>query len=570
MRRLNFKFFKRFWAIAQLYWRGDEKKGAIVLLALLGVLLVFYTQLSVSLNTQQGEIFSALAAKSSERFWQTIVNFLIILIIYVPLFAGFNYCQEKLGLYWRQWLTNRFLNQYFSHRAYYELSHFSSDIDNPDQRISEDIRSFTSSSLNFFLLIVQSIFTVVAFSAVLWKISQLLVLFLIIYGILGTLITTGIFGQKLIKINFEQLKKEADFRFGLIRIRENAESIAFYQGEERENNQLKQFFKRVFDNYSRLIIWETLYLGMFQNIYEFIPYILPAVIVAPSILSGQFEVGAVREAQGAFLRIFFSLNVVVSQFQQLTSFAAGVDRLYTFYEYLEETKTGEKRDLIHQPTIDTRENGRLAIEHLTLQTPNYQRILFEDLSVSLESGQGLLVMGVSGCGKSSLLRSIAGLWKSGSGAIYRPQLREILFLPQRPYMILGTLREQLLYPNVDLQISNQELEKILQMVNLPDLAERFGGFDVQKDWSEVLSLGEQQRVAFARLLITRPRYAILDEATSALDIGNEKNLYQHLLETNTTFISVGHRPTLSQYHQQILEFLEGERWQIKSSPEQQT
>lgn len=566
MRQFNLKFFKRFWAIAQLYWRGDEKRGAIIFLIFLGILLVFYTQLSVSLNTQQGEIFSALAAKSSDKFWQTIFSFLIILIIYVPLFAGFNFLQEKLGLYWRRWLTNRFLNQYFDHRAFYEVNHFSSNIDNPDQRISEDIRSFTSASLNFFLLIIQSIFTIVAFSTVLWQISQILVVFLVIYGIVGTLVTTGVFGQKLIKINFEQLRKEADFRFGLVRIRENAESIAFYGGEERENNQLKQLFTRVFENYSKLIIWENLYLGIFQNVYQFIPYILPAVIVAPLVLSGQFEVGKVREAQGAFLQIFFSLNVVVSQFQSLTSFAAGVDRLYTFYEYLEQIKTEDKKEKIHQPTIDTREDGRLAVEHLTLQTPNYQRILFQDLSVSLETGQGLLIMGASGCGKSSLLRAIAGLWKSGTGAIYRPKLREILFLPQRPYMILGTLREQLLYPNVDLEINDQKLQKILEMVNLPDLAERFGGFDLKKDWSEVLSLGEQQRVAFARLLITRPSYAILDEATSALDVGNEKNLYQHLLETNTTFISVGHRPTLSQYHQLVLEFLEGEQWQLKPSP----
>lgn len=342
MKRFNLKFFKRFWAIARLYWWGEEKRGAIALLALLGVLLVFYTQLSVSLNTQQGDIFSALASKNEDRFWQTVTNFLLILIIYVPLFAGFNFCQEKLGLYWRRGLTNRFLNQYFSDRSYYDLSHSNSNIDNPDQRISEDIRSFTGSSLNFFLLIIQSIFTIVAFSVVLWKISQLLVGFLIIYGLVGTLITTGVFGQTLIKINFDQLKKEADFRFGLVRIRENAESIAFYGGETRENNQLKQFFNRVFENYNRLIIWETLYLGMFQNIYEFVPYILPAVIVAPSVLSGEFEVGTVREAQGAFLRIFMSINIIISRFEQLTSFAAGVDRLYTFHEYLERTKTEEK------------------------------------------------------------------------------------------------------------------------------------------------------------------------------------------------------------------------------------
>lgn len=565
MKRLNFKFFQRFWAVAQLYWRSEEKWGAIGLFALLIVLLVFYTQLSVVLNTQQGDIFSSLAAKDGERFQRTILIFLGVLVIYVPLFASFNYSQDKLGLFWRRWLTNDFLDRYFSNRSFYQLSSFSSDIDNPDQRISEDIRNFSQASLNFFLLMAQSVFTIIAFSAVLWKISPTLVLFLVVYGIVGTAITVGIFGYKLVKINFDQLRKEADFRFGLVRIRENAESIAFYQGEAQETNQLKQLFNRAFDNYNILIIWQDLFLGIFQNIYEFIPFILPAVIVAPLVLSGQFEVGTVREAQGAFLRIFFALNIIVGQLQNLTSFAAGIDRLYTFHEYLEKPKERILKEVIEQPTIAQITENRLAVEHLTLQTPNYQRTLFRDLSVSLELGQGLLVMGSSGCGKSSFLRAIAGLWNSGTGAIIRPKLDEILFLPQRPYMILGTLREQLLYPQTNVEISEEELQSILEAVNLPDLAARFGGFEAQKDWSEVLSLGEQQRVAFARLLLIRPKYAILDEATSALDIRNEENLYQHLLATGTTFISVGHRPSLKQYHQLVLEFQDEEKWQLKVS-----
>jgi putative ATP-binding cassette transporter len=562
MKQLNLKFFERFWAIAQLYWRSEERKGAIALFALLIVLLIFYTQLSVILNTQQGDIFSSLAARDGERFQRTILIFLGVLVIYVPLFAAFNYCQDKLGLFWRRWLTNHFLQQYFSNRSFYKLSYFNSDIDNPDQRISEDIRSFTQASLNFFLLFVESIFTIIAFSTVLWKISQSLVIFLVVYGILGTLTTVGIFGYKLVKVNFEQLRKEADFRFGLVRIRENAEAIAFYQGEGQESNHLKRLFDRVFDNYNILIIWQDLYLGIFQNIYEFIPYILPAIIVAPSVLSGEFEVGAVREAQGAFLRIFFALNIIVSQLQSLTNFAAGIDRLYTFHEYLENPQDVTVNGLAVQPKIDIVTDGRLEIKHLTLQTPNYQRILFRDLSVCLESGQGLLVMGASGCGKSSFLRAIAGLWNSGTGAIIRPQIEQVLFLPQRPYMIWGTLREQLLYPQTNVEVGDRDLQDILQAVNLADLAERFGGFDAQKDWAEVLSLGEQQRVAFARVLLSKPRYAILDEATSALDIHNEENLYQHLLATETTFISVGHRPTLKQYHQLVLEFLEDGQWQI--------
>jgi putative ATP-binding cassette transporter len=193
------------------------------------------------------------------------------------------------------------------------------------------------------------------------------------------------------------------------------------------------------------------------------------------------------------------------------------------------------------------------LENLTVQTPDYHKTLVQNISLALETGQGLLIMGDSGCGKSSLLRAIAGLWNSGTGVIIRPELAQMLFLPQRPYMILGTLREQLLYPNSNADVSDKELYQVLKQVNLPDLAQRFDGLDAEKDWSDILSLGEQQRLAFARLLVAKPKYAILDEATSALDVKNEEHLYSLLIETGTTFISVGHRPTLKKYHQLILE-----------------
>ena len=564
MNKFNFSIFRKFWQIAKLYWLGEEKKGALTLLAILGVLLIAYTQLSVLLNKFQGGLISTLAAKDETEFWQTVINFLLVLVVYVPLFAGFAYLQNKLGLFWRRWLTNKFLSKYFDGTSFYQLAAKNIDIDNPDQRISEDIRSFTQDSLRFLLVIIQSILQVIAFSAVLWSISPKLVIFLLIYSLLGTLITTGVFGKKLIHLNFAQLQKEANFRFGLVRIRENAESIAFYRGEAQENSHLKKLFTDLFNNFNSLIVWQELYLGLFTNTYEFLPYVIPAIVVAPSVLSGEIEVGKVSEATGAFARVFFSLNIIVSRFQALTTFAAGINRLSGFYHFLE-PEYQDKLLSQNQPenrTIDSIENGQLAIEHLTLQTPNYQNTLMRDVSFQLPTAKGLLIMGASGCGKSSLLRAIAGLWDSGTGAIFRPELNKMLFLPQRPYMIIGTLREQLIYPSVDKDINDQDLQEILNLVNLPDLADRFGGFKVEKDWSEVLSLGEQQRVAFARILINQPEYAILDEATSALDTNNEVSLYDHLLETRTTFISVGHRETLKNYHDFLLQFLEDKSWKV--------
>ena len=553
------KLFRQFWAIAKSYWFGEEKWQARILLLLLVLLLLAYTGLSVILNTQRGALISALSARDEPRFSQTVVIFIVVLVVYAPLLGVYNYMQDRLGLFWRRWLTNSFLNKYFSDRAYYNLNSSSAEIDNPDQRIAEDVKSFTHDSLKFILIFVESILKVIAFSGVLWGISKTLIVFLVIYAIAGTVFATAIFGRPLVRFNFEQLKKEANFRFSLVRIRENAESIAFYRGEEQESNRVKSRFMEAFDNFKRLIVWE-LNLNVLANAYEFIPFVIPAIVVAPSVFAGEIEVGKVTEAQGAFVRVFFSLNVIVSRLQSLANFGAGIDRLHSFAEYLESTVKDEHGETA---TIDTVEDSRLAIKHLTLQTPNHQRTLIEDLSVELPSGQGLLIVGPSGCGKSSLLRAIAGLWDTGTGTIVRPNLDQILFLPQRPYMLLGTLRDQLLYPNTAAEIEEKELKQVLQQVNLQDLDERFGGFDVELDWASVLSLGEQQRVTFARLLLNKPPYAILDEATSALDVKNEEGLYRLLLATETTFISVGHRPVLADYHQMVLELLEDRQWQLR-------
>jgi len=569
MDRLNFNVIQQFWTIAKSYWSGDEKWQARGLLLGVVLFLLAYTGLSVVLNNKRGVLISSLSAQDEPRFWQTVIVFIGVLVIYAPLLAGYTYLRDRLSLQWRKWLTHRFVDNYFrvsrsdpfGTRAYYNLHISETEIDNPDQRIAEDVRSFTQESLTFLLVLVESVLSVIAFSSVLWGISKPLVLFLVLYALIGTLVTTVVFGKPLVRLNFEQLKKEANLRFSLVRIRENAEAIAFYRGEEQESNQVKQRFLDVFENVKRLLVWE-LNLNILTNAYEFIPFVLPALVVAPAIFAGVMEVGKVSEAQGAFIRVFFSLNLVVARFQQLTTFGAGINRLYTFAQFLEQTEATQASDE-QQPRIVAIEADRLAVEHLTLQTPNGKRTLVEDLSIELAVGQGLLVMGPSGCGKSSLLRAIAGLWNSGTGAIVRPEPEQILFLPQRPYMVLGTLRDQLLYPNTHLEVEEQNLKQVLEQVNLADLDERFGGFDAQQDWADVLSLGEQQRLTFARLLLNKPKYAILDEATSALDLGNEERLYQHLREKGTTFMSVGHRSTLASYHQSVLELSQDKTWQIK-------
>ncbi|MEC4885348.1 MAG: ABC transporter ATP-binding protein/permease [Scytonema sp. PMC 1070.18] len=548
MNRFDLKVIKRFWAIAKLYWLGNEKQNALALLVLLAVLLIANAQVRVFLNNIQGNFMSALSARDSTRFWQNVLIALVGIVFYGFLNSGYGYLRETIGVYWRRWLTHHFLHQYFSDRAFYEMSYSEQEIDNPDQRISEDVASFCQQSIQFLVNIIESIVIVFAFSLILWSISKNLVITLIIYSTLAYLITINFYGKQLTKLHFLQLKKEADFRFSLVRIRENAESIAFYNGIFLEDNKVKLIFHEVFKNFQRLILWSEVYLNIFKYQFGYLPWILPAIIIGNQILAGELEVGKVTEASGAFGQVAFSVNLIMYQFEKFTKFAASIDRLYVFYEYL----NNPKKEIAHGQTITIVQSRYLAIENLSLQTPLSQKTLFKNLSFRLQPGQGLLIMGESGSGKSSLLRALAGLWNSGTGSIFRPPLDEMLFLPQRPYMILGTLKEQLLYPNSEVALSEQQLHQVLEQVNLSSLVERFGSLDVEKDWSDVLSLGEQQRLAFARILVTKPKYAILDEATSALDVNNEDNLYRLLLNTGITFISVGHRPNLRNYHHLII------------------
>jgi len=550
--------FRDLWAIAKLYWLGDEKKNALTLVIVLAILLLLNIKLSATMVEVSGNFLTALSKKDSAGFWQEIFILLGLKIIMAPVNSVFYFTQNKLTLYWRRWLTYNFVTKYFRQRAFYLLNNFQKDIDNPDQRITQDIDNFTLVSLNYTIHIIRTIIQFFTFSVILWRISKLLVILLLIYTLIGLILAPAFFGKVLVKLNLQQLTKEADFRFGLIRVRENAESIAFYQGEAQELSRLKNLFKEVFKNKNRLILWKDIYLGLFNKTYEYVPFILPAVILAPKILAGELEIGKLSEATGAFNVIFFSMNVFISQFADLTAFGAGIKRLQTFDNFLESTSIVQKEQIKYIESSD------LVIKNLSLKTPDGVRTIFDNLSLRVSPGQGLLVMGVSGCGKSSLLRAIAGLWYTGMGEISRPNLKEILFLPQRPYMTIGSLREQLIYPQIECNIDNTKLYQVLKKVNLENLVERFGGLDIEKDWSNVLSLGEQQRLAFARLLVNSPNYAILDEATSALDLSNEHNLYHHLQQTQTTFISVGHRPSLINYHDHILQLgIEDHSWQIK-------
>lgn len=547
---VNLQLWRRFLAIAKLYWVSEERWRLRAALGLLITLLLLQTTCSVLFNRETGEFISALADKDANRFWDSIWRYAFILTAAIPVYSFYYYVRDTIALRWRKWLTDHFMTRYFNGRAYYQLGQ-ASGIDNPDQRIAEDINAFTLQSLFFSMILVGAIIQMIAFGGVLWSISPSLVYFLIGYSAFSTWFTASVFGKPLIGLNFLQLQREADFRFGLVRVREHAEPIAFYDGEVREISLLQRMFAIVFSNQQLVLKWQFK-LNLFQFTHSFLTVVIPTILIANDVLSGRLEVGLAVQAAGAFASMLIALTVIVDHFEGLSRFSAGVERLYTFSAALDAQSTASATVPEKVGVITTVPGHDLCCRELTICTPNGEKTLIKQLNLSVDTNRGLMIVGASGTGKSSLLRVIGGLWSTGSGEIVRPPRHDLLFLPQQPYHPLGDLRCQLTYPQTGQTISDDEILHCLDQVNLSSLAKRCGGLTGELDWTKVLSVGEQQRLSFARALLAKPRYLLLDESTSALDAANESLLYSQLANLMITPISVSHRQALLRHHQDVL------------------
>jgi putative ATP-binding cassette transporter len=529
--------------------QGNRRETRVLVAALLGLCLtVGVVQVFVSYAARN--FVTSLAQRDSAGFYRNLWIYLTAFAIAIPVGVFYRYAAERLSLLWRQWMTHLLVKRFFFNRAYYRLRS-SSRVDNPDQRIQEDVRSFTTGVLGYLLTMINSVVTLFGFLGVLWTISWRLPVWLLIYASVGTGLSILI-GGRLVGLHFKQFQKEADFRYGLVRVRDNAESIAFFRGEKREHRDLVLRFAEVISNTMRIIGWNR-NLGFFTYSYNYIALILPTLIVGPMFMRGAVEFGVVTQAESAFAQVLMALSVIIAQFEGLSAFAAGIKRLGNLWDELDEFDT-EDALMEQESQLEVDKTAlRLKLADLTVQTPGRDKTLTRKLNFTLPPGKSVLIMGESGSGKSSLLRTIAGLWQSGEGSIERPRLNHLIFLSQRPYMVQGNLRAQLVYPQNEEGADDQLIKEALEKVNLTDVLDRVDGdFERIVDWTNILSLGEQQRVSFARIFLRKPVLAFLDEATSSLDEPNERLLYQRLRELGISFVSVGHRSTLKEYHDHLI------------------
>lgn len=534
--------FRRLKRLAWLFVQSPIFRPSAGLFAVLMVLLGLQTAIQLNNNKIAGDIVTSIGAGNFPQYAKLAALYLLLYLVLTLVDVTFRFMEERLGLMLRQGLTELLIERYLGDRAYFRLLG-QPEVDNPDQRITEDVKTLTGNALSFLLIVMRAMAYLVVFSAVLQGITPRLLWAAIVYAAIGSIITIVI-GKRLVRLNIDQLHKEADLRFELVRTRENARAIALQREENRQGPRLFLRLTDVIMNY-RLIIVRNAFLGLCTTSFNYLIIVIPVLIVAPLCFSGEEPIGALAKSADAFRYVVNSFSVLITEFPRLTLLTAVVARL------------GQLVNAIQLPPkangLVVEENGdRLAVENLTLVDPSDNHRFFSGLTFDVNPGDHLLITGKPGAGKSELMQALAGLWPTGHGKIVRPPLDRLAFVPSQPYLTPSTLREVLTPRGGTLMNTDDELMDILMCLHLDELVVRVGGLDVERDWEATLAVGERQAVSLARLLVLRPRFAVLNEVTGGMDGETRRAYYHRLDQAGVTVITLASRRILPEFHKRQL------------------
>ncbi|MEK6210527.1 MAG: ABC transporter ATP-binding protein/permease [Pseudomonadota bacterium] len=559
------RFVRDTWGLIKPYWSSEERYSAWLLLAAVIGLTLAMVYINVQFNSWYNEFYNALQEKNKEEFFRLMIKFAILAAIYITMAVYAFYLNQMLQIRWRRWMTDVYLKRWLAERTYYRMQLTGSPADNPDQRIAEDFKLFVDETLSLSLGFLNAVVTLGSFVGILWALSGPLAIpynggeivipgymvwAALVYAFVGTWLTHKI-GKALIGLNFNQQRFEADFRFSLVRFRENTEGVALYRGEQDELRNFRSRFANVVDNWWRIMKRQKI-LNSFTIGYNQLAVIFPFVVAGNRYFAGTIQLGGLMQISNAFGQVQGALSWFIGAYNTFAAWKATADRLLGFHYAIEKAREDvQQQSGVRQAQDDSEE---LVLDNVALSLPNGQPLISAS-SATIKSGESLLISGPSGAGKSTLFRAIAGIWPFGDGRMRMPAGFRVLFLPQRPYLPLGAIRDVVSYPASPVEFSDEQIKEVLNAVGLPQLVDRL---DDHQHWSMQLSPGEQQRIAFARALLQKPAWLFLDEATSALDEAAEAKLYKLLKESlpGTTIISIGHRPALLGFHSRRLELRE--------------
>jgi vitamin B12/bleomycin/antimicrobial peptide transport system ATP-binding/permease protein len=554
-------FAREAWRLLVPYWQSDERWRAFGLLAIIVALNLGAVYVLVLLNAWNRAFYDSLQQRDAAAFATQLGRFCLLAAAFIVAAVYRQYLTQVLEMRWRRWLTHHFLHAWLDDGAYYRLERTARETDNPDQRIAEDLRALSGGTLSLATGLLNAVVTLVSFVGILWSLSGPLTIPLgsgaltipaylvwaaILYAVVGSILTHRI-GRPLVSLHASQQRREADFRFGLVRLRETAEEVALYRGEPLEQRGLATRFAAIVDNWWALLRAQKR-LTWFTTGYGQAASVFPILVAAPRYFAGAIQLGELMQIASAFGRVQDALSWFVDSYGQLAEWRASVARVLAFADSTRVASAEAARG-VGIRTVD-RSPDEIALAGVDITAPAGTPLL-RDVSTVIRRGERVLLAGPSGSGKSTIFRAIAGLWPYGDGEIRRPDGADMLFLPQRPYLPIGSLRRAVAYPSDPASIGDAAIVAALRRCRLHKLVDRL---DEEQHWAQVLSPGEQQLLALARAFLHAPRWLFLDEATSALDESTEAHVYRELGRQlpDTTIVSIAHRPGVAAYHDRQL------------------